>query len=112
VPIASYLRLRGRCRTCGAPIGRRTLWVEVATPVVFAALAWLLLHLSGDGQRGIPEAVVLAVLAYAALSWLVVAVPILAEDRHPGRAFVALGATLLLALTATALVVMLGGLIV
>lgn len=38
VPIASYLALRGRCRTCGAPIPRRVPAVEVITALLFA---WL-----------------------------------------------------------------------
>ncbi len=30
VPVLSYLALRGRCRHCRAPIGRTSLWLEVA----------------------------------------------------------------------------------
>jgi leader peptidase (prepilin peptidase)/N-methyltransferase len=40
VPVFSYVALRGRCRTCDAPIPRRVLLVEVATAVLFAAL-WI-----------------------------------------------------------------------
>ena len=29
IPIASYLWLRGRCRFCATPIGRRTLLIDV-----------------------------------------------------------------------------------
>jgi leader peptidase (prepilin peptidase) / N-methyltransferase len=36
VPVVSFLALRGRCRTCGASIGVRVLWVELATGVLFA----------------------------------------------------------------------------
>ena len=39
IPIASYLFLRGRCRTCGAPISARYLVVEALTAAMFA-LAW------------------------------------------------------------------------
>ncbi|HEX7928052.1 MAG TPA: prepilin peptidase [bacterium] len=39
VPIVSYLVLRGRCRSCGASIGLRTLMMEVATPLGFVVLA-------------------------------------------------------------------------
>ena len=35
VPIVGYLRLRGRCRDCGAPIGAIYPAVEIATPVLF-----------------------------------------------------------------------------
>jgi leader peptidase (prepilin peptidase)/N-methyltransferase len=40
IPVFSYLRLRGRCRYCQAAIPRRLFWVELATGVVFALLAW------------------------------------------------------------------------
>lgn len=38
VPILGYLRLRGKCRACGAPFSARYLWVEVGTGVAFLAL--------------------------------------------------------------------------
>lgn len=37
IPVASYLALGGKCRGCGAAIGRRQLAVEVAAGVVGAA---------------------------------------------------------------------------
>jgi leader peptidase (prepilin peptidase)/N-methyltransferase len=40
VPVLSFLALRGRCRTCGAPIGWRVLWVELGTGLLFALAAW------------------------------------------------------------------------
>ncbi len=36
VPVVSYVVLRGRCATCGAPIGIRTPIVESACGVAFA----------------------------------------------------------------------------
>lgn len=39
IPVASYLALRGRCRTCGAPIGPRHLVVELAGGIAGAAAA-------------------------------------------------------------------------
>lgn len=33
VPVLSWLRLRGRCRTCGSPIGGRTLLIELGGAV-------------------------------------------------------------------------------
>jgi leader peptidase (prepilin peptidase)/N-methyltransferase len=36
VPVWSYLAQRGRCRSCGATIGARTLWVELAAGLLFA----------------------------------------------------------------------------
>lgn len=41
VPVFSWLALRGRCRTCGTSISPRYLIVEVATAVLFAAVAWV-----------------------------------------------------------------------
>ena len=38
VPVYSYLVLRGHCHSCGASIPRRTLWVELATGLLFAFL--------------------------------------------------------------------------
>lgn len=40
IPLFSYLRLRGRCRYCQAAIPRRSLWVELATGLIFAFLYW------------------------------------------------------------------------
>ncbi len=40
IPVLSYLVLRGRCRTCGASIGMRTLGVELGNGVLFALAAW------------------------------------------------------------------------
>jgi leader peptidase (prepilin peptidase)/N-methyltransferase len=39
IPILSYLALRGRCRTCAAPISIRYPTIEMVTAVMFA-LAW------------------------------------------------------------------------
>src|SRR5580704_14994034 len=38
LPIIGYLRLRGKCRYCGAPFSSRYLWVEIGTGVGFLAL--------------------------------------------------------------------------
>ncbi|MFC1944183.1 prepilin peptidase [Chloroflexota bacterium] len=40
IPVVSYLLLRGRCRGCGAAIGRRTLIVELVTGFMFFTIAW------------------------------------------------------------------------
>jgi leader peptidase (prepilin peptidase)/N-methyltransferase len=42
VPVVSWLVLRGRCRSCRAPIGIRYPLVEAVTGVVFVAVAWAL----------------------------------------------------------------------
>jgi leader peptidase (prepilin peptidase) / N-methyltransferase len=55
IPVLSYLVLRGRCSSCSTPIGVRYPLVELATGLMFAALA---------GVYGItPAGVVWAVLA-------------------------------------------------
>jgi leader peptidase (prepilin peptidase)/N-methyltransferase len=38
LPILGYLRLRGKCRACGAPFSARYLWVEIGTGGAFLAL--------------------------------------------------------------------------
>ena len=40
IPVFSYLRLRGRCRYCQAAIPKRSLWVELATGMIFAYVYW------------------------------------------------------------------------
>ena len=40
IPVLSWLRLRGRCSACHAPISPRYPLVEVFTGVVFAAIGW------------------------------------------------------------------------
>ncbi len=42
VPVVSWLLLRGRCRSCDAPIGREPLVVELLTGATFAVLASVL----------------------------------------------------------------------
>ena len=39
VPVLGWLRLRGRCRDCAAPISRRYPLVELGTAVLFAVMA-------------------------------------------------------------------------
>jgi len=86
LPIASYLWLGGRCRACGAPIGRRTLVLETLAPAAW--LAWWL----GAGRLGMGWSGTLWGLA--ALSWLLVAAALAWERRRPGRLFLLLGLVL------------------
>lgn len=39
IPVLSYLALNGKCNTCGARIGPRTLWVEAGSALLFALVA-------------------------------------------------------------------------
>lgn len=84
IPVFSFLLLRGACRRCGAPIGWRTLLMEVAVPVSFAGLYWLR---AGQGVflweapwRGLLEFLLLSLL----LSLLLLAAALLAERRRLG----------------------------
>jgi leader peptidase (prepilin peptidase)/N-methyltransferase len=40
VPVLSYLALRGRCSSCGTPIGARYPMVEIATAILFFFCVW------------------------------------------------------------------------
>ncbi len=86
IPIFTYLALKGRCRACGVPFGRRTLVMEVATPLAFAALY---LGLIGFGRGPL----VLA-WALAAAGWALTATALLWERRRPGFLFMAIGAAM------------------
>jgi len=57
IPVVSFLALRGRCRTCGASIGARVLWVELATGVLFA---WTAARASSSDWRGLLHLVVVS----------------------------------------------------
>lgn len=41
VPVLSYIALRGRCTTCGAPIDRDSLTIELAGSVIGGLALWL-----------------------------------------------------------------------
>jgi leader peptidase (prepilin peptidase)/N-methyltransferase len=62
VPVLSYLRLRGRCRNCGAPISPRYLAVELATGGLVAA-SFLAFGLTADAVVAAFFASVLVVLS-------------------------------------------------
>ena len=40
IPVVSYLWLRGRCRSCGARISLRVLWVEILGGAIFFLAFW------------------------------------------------------------------------
>jgi leader peptidase (prepilin peptidase)/N-methyltransferase len=67
IPLLSWLGTRGRCRTCGAPIPKLHLWVELAA----AALAALALALEPN-LRG----------ATLALFWLLLLAPAVLDAQH------------------------------
>lgn len=51
LPLIGYLRLRGRCRTCGSRFSSRYFWVELFTGAVFACLFWLDLHVNWQQSK-------------------------------------------------------------
>jgi leader peptidase (prepilin peptidase)/N-methyltransferase len=65
VPVLSWLMLRGRCRSCGAPIPVRYLLIELALGVAFAATA-VVLH--GDPAELVLGLVFVAMLAAITLT--------------------------------------------
>ncbi|MBX9582869.1 MAG: prepilin peptidase, partial [Gemmataceae bacterium] len=77
LPIVGYLRLRGRCRSCGAAFSARYLWVEVGTGLAFLGLFLLDVVFNVHGLPGAeyqpvggntaPPAVGLAVFGYHAV---------------------------------------------
>jgi leader peptidase (prepilin peptidase)/N-methyltransferase len=48
IPVISWLLLRGRCRSCGAPVSSRYPLVEAATGLVWLGLGWWAIT-QGDG---------------------------------------------------------------
>lgn len=66
VPIAAWLRLRGRCRDCGAAISPRYPLVELATSLGFLALG--VLEPIGGG-RSLPESPLSDVQLWCLAAW-------------------------------------------
>ncbi len=92
IPILGYLRLRGKCRSCGVPFSSRYLWVELGTGVAFLALFVAEVLYNWHGIPGmtfnllandLPPLRSLAVFAYHAtlLTGLIAAAAIDAEHR-------------------------------
>lgn len=78
VPLLSYAGLRGRCRTCGAAIGRRTPLVEV-TSAAIALAAW---RIYGPSAQ--------AVLA-AVFGWLFLTLSVIDAEQHQVPRLLVLG---------------------
>jgi leader peptidase (prepilin peptidase) / N-methyltransferase len=66
VPVGSWLALRGRCRTCAAPISSRYPLVEAAFALGFGGLAWAF-PITTAGATVVPLLVLFAMLTTAAL---------------------------------------------
>lgn len=57
LPIIGWLRLRGRCRTCGARFSSRYLWIELFTGLAFVALFLAEIVFNVLGSPGLRNAV-------------------------------------------------------
>ena len=66
IPVLSYLRLRGRCSACAAPIGWRYPAVELLTGALFAACA---LRWGLGAQGALWAGFGAALIALAAIDW-------------------------------------------
>jgi leader peptidase (prepilin peptidase)/N-methyltransferase len=77
LPLASWLALRGRCRTCHAWIGWRHPLVELAVGVLWATVVW---HFSNFDPEMPPAAIysgLITVFGKMLLCWLLVALAVL-----------------------------------
>jgi leader peptidase (prepilin peptidase)/N-methyltransferase len=78
VPLASWLALRGRCRSCRAWIGRRYPLVELAVGALWATVAWRgLTSTTGLVPSDLLWAAAIYGLSQMILLWLLVALSIL-----------------------------------
>jgi leader peptidase (prepilin peptidase)/N-methyltransferase len=78
VPLASWLALRGRCRSCRAWIGWRYPLVELAVGALWATVAWRgLTSTTGLGSSDLLWAAAIYGLSLMILLWLLVALSIL-----------------------------------
>lgn len=92
VPVLSWLALRGRCRACAEPIGLRYPAVELASTVLFVAIAW---RIGADW----------ALPAFWLFGWTLLVVAVIDWDtyRIPNRLTYPLTPTLLALLAVAAL---------
>lgn len=102
IPVVSWIALRGRCAACGRPISRRYPLIELATAVLFAAVAaWTILVLE-------PDSVVSGILLFTAYAWFAaMSVALAAIDldtrRLPDAVLLPSSAAIAVLLVATAL---------
>jgi leader peptidase (prepilin peptidase)/N-methyltransferase len=67
IPFASWVFTRGRCRTCGAPISRLHLWIELGAAALVSLAVALQPNISG---------------AVLAVFWLLLIAPAVLDARH------------------------------
>lgn len=83
LPIVSWIALRGRCRTCRAPIGVRYPIVEAAVALLWALLVWYSGPdvLAFDVPAGLRALNIAATLCGLAFCWLLVALAVLDAEN-------------------------------
>ncbi len=83
VPVASWLALRGRCRTCRSWIGWRYPLVELAVAALWAESAWEFLSLLGTPNLSQADlyAALVTMLGRMLLFWLLVALAVLDAEN-------------------------------
>ncbi len=83
IPLASWIALRGRCRTCQAPIGWRYPLVELAVGALWAFTAWRVL--AGAADLSLPLSVlgyqISVVVGISVFLWLLVALAVLDAEN-------------------------------
>jgi leader peptidase (prepilin peptidase)/N-methyltransferase len=81
VPVLSWITLRGRCRDCDAPIPVRYPAVELATGILFAAVAGLTVPSLAGGGRELTAGVLL-IVGLLVLMAVSVALALIDLDTH------------------------------
>ena len=101
IPVLSHLWLRGACRNCGGNIGRRTLVVELLTPLLLLGW-WRAAHYLEDTALEESGLALHGALygGFAVLSWSIVAGVLAWERRRFPRGFLGLGVLLAMLLAA------------
>ncbi|HVC45864.1 MAG TPA: prepilin peptidase [Terracidiphilus sp.] len=79
IPLASWLALRGRCRTCKTAIGLRYPLVELAVGALWAAAVWT--TFSGEPSSLADPANWVLAISRMVFAWLVVALAVLDAEH-------------------------------
>ncbi len=82
IPVLSWLVLRGRCRSCAAPVSVRYLVVEAATAVFFTGVAFWFAPTLGAGLSAGSAGAVLEFIAFLYLAAISVALTLIDIDFH------------------------------
>ena len=85
LPVLSWLALRGRCRTCKAPIGWRYLFVELSVGILWAYCAWHIFSEAPEIAMGLLDyqawMAITSGIAGMIFMWLLVALAVLDAEN-------------------------------